>query len=661
MINFFNVFSQNEKSLNYQNYKKIQNPVDCYNEGCQFLTIYHYLNIDKKEFDHFQTRDSIDKISCILNSKAYAINICIKIFEKLNLKILETQNIKPKYIRINNNGTLSLTDTTETTLLCTCGIQHNNLIEEKKFYISSIKTTMLSFIKNIKILIDEIPLEQKEMIGQINCTNEYKKLQNFETNTLYETIFLTKIKFKLETMPTCNKSQKIDLMKSLNLITKIEQIFPQKTYSNLNKRSINLLNLLGLSTANQLQTIYDNENKVHTFNKILVSNEKILNNNLQNLNQYVRQENNFIHELHSENKKLDEKINILKQESLNTKLNFFSHLHLFQSKFTFVLNYIQFNEYKNQIMNILKSAFDENAELIIAAETIFIKIPEQKFQHITKIKFQCVPTSNGKIFRLKSLKHKNGTILATEFHGKKSDISNLQDIFECSQYSCPDLFMTLPFDFFSIVKINKTISIVTSGDSNICLIKHQEKKYQKINIKKGQTLLKTEKGTILRCRGQTIKFETEIKQTPEFNLINETFQTEKPPTDLRKNIKEILLELNMTNQKNLSQTEDFTINDPEITQTETLYIIIITLTIVGFGVNFTYCIYKKCKSNEKNKQIKIEFDNKNQNTSLAATNTENTQTITQEQQTTNTTNVPSVDNSFVRYDLSGEEIIISLQ
>ena len=173
--------------------------------------------------------------------------------------------------------------------------------------------------------------------------------------------------------------------------------------------------------------------------------------------------------------------------------------------------------------------------------------------------------------------------------------------------------------------------------------------------------MKTEKGTILRCRGQIIKFETEIKQTPEFNLINETFQTEKPPTDLRENIKEILLELNMTNQKNLSQTEDFTINDPEITQTETLYIIIITLTIVGFGVNFTYCIYKKCKSNVKNKQIKIEFDNKNQNTSLAATNTENTQTITQEQQTTNTTNVPSVDNSFVRYDLSGEEIIISLQ
>ena len=133
--------------------------------------------------------------------------------------------------------------------------------------------------------------------------------------------------------------------------------------------------------------------------------------------------------------------------------------------------------------------------------------------------------------------------------------------------------MKLPFDFFSIVKINKTISIVTSGDSNICLIKHQEKKYQKLNIKKGQTLLKTEKGTILRCRGQIIKFETEIKQTPEFNLINETFQNEKPSTDLRENIKEILLELNMTNQKNLSQTEDFPINDPEITQTDTIYIV----------------------------------------------------------------------------------------
>merc|ERR1712208_269548 len=180
------------------------------------------------------------------------------------------------------------------------GIQHNNLIEEKKFYISSIKTTIMSFIKNIKILIDEVPLAQKEMIGNINCTNEYKKLQNNEINSLYETIFLTKITFKLETMPTCNKSQKIDLMQNLDLITKIEQIFPQKTYSNLNKRSINLLNILGLSRASQLQTIYANEENVHKFDKILVSNEKILNSNLQHLNEYVKQENHFLHEFHSE-------------------------------------------------------------------------------------------------------------------------------------------------------------------------------------------------------------------------------------------------------------------------------------------------------------------------------------------------------------------------
>ena len=120
----------------------------------------------------------------------------------------------------------------------------------------------------------------------------------------------------------------------------------------------------------------------------------------------------------------------------------------------------------------------------------------------------------------------------------------------------------------------------------------------------------------------------------------------------------------MTNQKNLSQTEDFSIQNPEITQTDTIYIIILTLIIAAFGINFTYCIYKKCNSNVTNKPIKIEFENKNQTTSLAATNTENTPTITQEQQTTNTTNttnVPSIDNSFVRYDLSGEEVIISLQ
>ena len=173
--------------------------------------------------------------------------------------------------------------------------------------------------------------------------------------------------------------------------------------------------------------------------------------------------------------------------------------------------------------------------------------------------------------------------------------------------------------------------------------------------------MKTEKGTILKCRGQIIKFETEIKQTPEFNLINETFQNEKASIDLRENIKEILLELNMTNQKNLSQTEDFPINDPEITQTDTIYIVILTLIIAGFGINFTYCIYKKCKSNVTNKPIKIEFENKNQNTSLAETNTENTPSTIQEQQTTNTTEITSIDQSFVRYDLSGEEVIISLQ
>ena len=72
-------------------------------------------------------------------------------------------------------------------------------------------------------------------------------------------------------------------------------------------------------------------------------------------------------------------MNTLKQENLNTKLNFFSHLHLFQTKFTYLINYIHFKEYKNQIMNILKSAFDENAELFIAEGTIFIKIPEQKY------------------------------------------------------------------------------------------------------------------------------------------------------------------------------------------------------------------------------------------------------------------------------------------
>ena len=105
------------------------------------------------------------------------------------------------------------------------------------------------------------------MLKEINCTNEYKRLQNKDTNSLYETLFLTRITFKIQNMPTCNKSQKINLMQNIGLITKIEQIFPQKTYSNLDKRSINLLNILGLTTASQLQKIYTNKENVHNFTR----------------------------------------------------------------------------------------------------------------------------------------------------------------------------------------------------------------------------------------------------------------------------------------------------------------------------------------------------------------------------------------------------------
>ena len=119
----------------------------------------------------------------------------------------------------------------------------------------------------------------------------------------------------------------------------------------------------------------------------------------------------------------------------------------------------------------------------------------------------------------------------------------------------------------------------------------------------------------------------------------------------------------MTNQKNLSQTEDITIYDPEITQTKTIYIILLTLIITGFGINITHCIYKRCKSNVNNQPIKIQFENKKQNTSSPDTNTENTPSTIQEQQTlpTNTTEKTSVDQSYVRYDLFDEEVIISLQ
>ena len=125
----------------------------------------------------------------------------------------------------------------------------------------------------------------------------------------------------------------------------------------------------------------------------------------------------------------------------------------------------------------------------------------------------------------------------------------------------------------------------------------------------------------------------------------------------------MLLDLNMTNQKNLSQTEDISIYDPEITKTDTIYIILLTLMITGFGINITHCIYKRCKSNVNNQPIKIQFENKKQNTSSPDTNTENTPSTEQEQHTppTTTTEITSIDQSYVQYDLSGEEVIISHQ
>ena len=77
----------------------------------------------------FQTKDSIETLGCILNNKVYPMIICNQIFEK----------IKPKYIKVYSNGTFTLSDTTETSLFCSCDIQHDNLNEEKQFYVSSIK------------------------------------------------------------------------------------------------------------------------------------------------------------------------------------------------------------------------------------------------------------------------------------------------------------------------------------------------------------------------------------------------------------------------------------------------------------------------------------------------------------------------------------------
>ena len=104
----------------------------------------------KNDFDYFQTKDNIDKLGCILNNKVYHMIIWNKIFEKLNLKQFESPKITPQYIKVYSNGTFTLSNKTETSLFCSCDIQHDNLNEEKQFYVSSIKKNNNVFPKKYK-------------------------------------------------------------------------------------------------------------------------------------------------------------------------------------------------------------------------------------------------------------------------------------------------------------------------------------------------------------------------------------------------------------------------------------------------------------------------------------------------------------------------------
>ena len=106
---------------------------------------------------------------------------------------------------------------------------------------------------------------------------------------------------------------------------------------------------LVFSAASQLQDIYANERKIHSVEESITKNEKIINDNLNHLTKYISQENEFFHKLHARQQSITQQLQTIKQEQHKTKTNFFTHLHLYQNKFNYIINYNKFNVYTTEI------------------------------------------------------------------------------------------------------------------------------------------------------------------------------------------------------------------------------------------------------------------------------------------------------------------------
>ena len=195
------------------------------------------------------------------------------------------------------------------------------------------------------------------------------------------------------------------------------------------------------------------------------------------------QENEFFHKIQARQQNISEQIQIIKQESHKTKIHFFTHLHLYQTKFNYMINFNKFNVYTTEIERILNLALKQDSNIHITTDTIFIKSQVLKYNKLNTITFNCIPNTEGIVFNLHSITHKNGTILDVTFiNHKKTNIIHLTEIQQCD--------ITKPAKFHSIIQLNNTCVVVISGTNETCHIQNNTLKFKKIPIQIGKNYLK---------------------------------------------------------------------------------------------------------------------------------------------------------------------------
>ena len=227
---------------------------------------------------------------------------------------------------------------------------------------------------------------------------------------------------------------------------------------------------------------------------------------------------------------------------------------------------------------------------------------------------------------------------------------NLCDITKPAK-TCPNLFEPATNKFQSILQLNSTCVIVISGANETCHIKNNTLPFKKLPIQIGKNYLKITENIIIKCRGNTFTYNSnKTKYIERFKILNETFAILDPVSDLHTKINNIIFNLNITKNKNLTETQNITIQDPQTDFPIEYLIAIPILMVLGIVLNILHCLYKRYKKYKKNNTQNLQIDRNEADSN--ETRHENTN------QNENATHSNPTTNSYVSYNLQGEEDII---